>query len=89
MKKTRLGENEVSVPGYTLLNAYFGCDLRFEKQLINISISCTNMLNKVYVDFMSRIKYIHTTIDGKTYNANNMGRNIVVAIKVPFQLSYN
>ncbi|MCB0723866.1 MAG: TonB-dependent receptor [Ignavibacteriae bacterium] len=89
LKKTRLGENEVSVPGYTLLNAYFGCDLRFEKQLINISISCTNMLNKVYVDFMSRIKYIHTTIDGKTYNANNMGRNIVVAIKVPFQLSYN
>jgi iron complex outermembrane receptor protein len=79
----------VGTPAYTLLNAGFGCDLRFEKQLINITLSCNNMLNKVYIDFMSRIKLINATYNGKTFYANNMGRNIVLAIKVPFKLSYN
>jgi iron complex outermembrane receptor protein len=88
LKKTRLGEFETSLPGYTLLNLDFGCDLRFEKQLINISVSCNNLLNKVYIDFMSRLKNFSATIDNKTYKANNMGRNIVIAVKIPFQLSY-
>ncbi|MFI5212193.1 MAG: TonB-dependent receptor domain-containing protein, partial [Ignavibacteria bacterium] len=86
--KTRLAENETSVPGYTLLNASLGCDLRFENQLINISIACNNMLNKVYIDFMSRIKNMSGTYGGKTFYANNMGRNIVLAVKIPFKLSY-
>ena len=89
LAKTRLGENEKSVPGYTLLNAGFGCDLKFEKQLINITVSCNNMLNKVYIDFMSRIKLLNATYNGTTFFANNMGRNIVVAVKIPFKLSYN
>lgn len=89
LAKTRLGENEKGVPGYTLLNAGFGCDLKFEKQLINITISCNNMLDKVYIDFMSRIKLLNATYNGQTFFANNMGRNIVLAIKVPFKLSYN
>src|SRR4030095_7456819 len=88
LEKTRLGEFETSLPGYTVLNLDFGCDLRFERQLINISFSCNNLLNKVYIDFMSRLKNFSATIDGKTYKANNMGRNIVIAVKVPFQLSY-
>ena len=88
LKKTRLGENEYSVPGYTLLNADIGFDLRFEKQLINVSISCNNLLNKVYIDFMSRIKVLSATYGDKTFYANNMGRNIVIALKIPFNLSY-
>jgi len=88
LAKTRLGENETSLPGYTLLNADLGCDLKFEKQLINISISCNNLLNKVYIDFMSRIKVLTATYGGHTFYANNIGRNIVIAVKVPFQLSY-
>lgn len=89
LAKTRLGENEKSVSGYTLVNAGFGCDLKFEKQLINITISCNNMLNKVYIDFMSRIKLLNATYNGTTFYANNMGRNIVLAVKIPFKLSYN
>ena len=88
LAKTRLGENETSLPGYTLLNADLGCDIKFERQLFNISVSCNNLLNKVYIDFMSRIKVLSATYGGHTFYANNMGRNIVVAIKVPFQLSY-
>lgn len=86
--KTRLGENEVSVPGYTLLNTSIGCNLKFERQLINISIACNNILNKVYIDFMSRIKNMSGTYQGKVFYANNMGRNIVLAVKIPFKLSY-
>jgi iron complex outermembrane receptor protein len=89
LTKTRLGENETSLPAYTLLNLDLGCDLRFEKLLLNISISCNNLLNKVYIDFMSRIKVLTATYQGKTFYANNMGRNIVFAVKIPFQLSYN
>lgn len=88
LKKTRLAENEISTPAYTLLNASFGCDLRFEKQLLSISISCNNLLGKNYADFMSRIKLLSTTYNGKVFTANNIGRNIVFAVKIPFQLSY-
>lgn len=87
--KTRLSFNEETVPGYTLLNLGFGCDLRFEKQLFSIAISCNNMLNNVYIDFMSRIKLLNATYNGVTFYANNMGRNIVLAVKIPFKLSYN
>jgi iron complex outermembrane receptor protein len=89
LEKTKLGENETGLPGYTLLNAGFGCDLRFEHQLINLSVSITNMLNKVYIDFMSRIKNLTATYNGTTFYANNMGRNIVISVKIPFKLSYN
>ncbi|MBS1551609.1 MAG: TonB-dependent receptor [Bacteroidetes bacterium] len=87
--KTRLSEHEKGVPGYTLMNAGFGCDLKFEKQLINITVSCNNLLNKVYTDFMSRIKLLNATYNGTTFFANNIGRNIVLAVKIPFKLSYN
>lgn len=89
LAKTRLGENETGLPAYSILNAGFGCDLRFEKQLINITISCNNLLNEVYIDFMSRIKLLNANYNGKTFYGNNMGRNIVLAIKIPFKLSYN
>jgi iron complex outermembrane recepter protein len=88
-RKTRLGENETSLPGYMLLNASVGFDLRFEKQLLNVVITCNNLLNKVYIDFMSRIKNFTAEYQGKIFQANNMGRNIVMTVRVPFKLSYN
>ncbi|MBS1494520.1 MAG: TonB-dependent receptor [Bacteroidetes bacterium] len=88
LEKTRLGENETSLPGYTLLNLGFGCDLSFEKELFNMTIACNNLLDKTYIDFMSRIKTLTAVYDGQTFYANNIGRNIVFTIKVPFQLSY-
>lgn len=89
LAKTRLAENEIGTPTYTLLNLGLGCDLKFESQLINITITCNNVLNKVYTDFMSRIKLLSAEYNGKTFVANNIGRNIVLAVKIPFKLSYN
>lgn len=88
LTKTRLGENESSLPGYTLLNADVGFDLRFEKQILNVSVSCNNLLNKVYIDFMSRIKLFSAAYGDKTFYANNQGRNIVIAVKIPINLTY-
>lgn len=88
LRKTRPGDNETTLPGYVLFNAEFGCDFVFEKQKLNISLACNNLLNKVYIDFMSRIKIITATFNGETFHANNMGRNIVLSVRVPFMLSY-
>jgi len=38
---------------------------------------------------MSRIKLLSAEYNGKKFTANNMGRNIVLAVKIPFNLSYN
>lgn len=38
---------------------------------------------------MSRIKLLTALYNGRTFYANNMGRNIVIAVKIPFKLSYN
>jgi iron complex outermembrane receptor protein len=88
LRKTRLGENETTLPGYALFNALFGFDLHFEKQLLNVSVSVNNLFAKTYTDFMSRIKILTAEYQGKIYHANNIGRNIVLAVKVPFKLSY-
>ncbi|HMQ70490.1 MAG TPA: TonB-dependent receptor [Ignavibacteria bacterium] len=88
-EKTRLAYNETGTPSYTLLNMGFGCDLRFEKQLINITLTANNLFNKVYIDFMSRIKLLNATYNGTTFYANNQGRSIVLSVKIPFKLSYN
>ena len=86
--KVRLGENETGLPGYTLLNAGFGCDLKFEKQLFSVTLSINNMFNNVYIDFMSRIKLLNAVYNGQTFYANNIGRTIVFSVKIPFSLSY-
>lgn len=88
LEKTRLGENESSLPGYALVNLGFGCDFSFEDQLFNITITANNLLDKTYRDFMSRIKNLYVDYEGQRYYANNIGRNIVLTVKVPFQLSY-
>ncbi|CAN5452678.1 TonB-dependent receptor [soil metagenome] len=88
LEKTRLGQNEISLPGYTLLNLNLGCDLIFEKQLFSITVACNNLFDKTYIDFMSRIKSLSANYQGTTFYANNIGRNIVLTVKVPFQLSY-
>lgn len=86
--KVRLGENEEELPGYTLFNMGFGCDLKFEKQLFSVTLSFNNMFNNVYIDFMSRIKLLNAVYNGQTFYANNIGRTIVFSVKIPFSLSY-
>ena len=77
--KTQLGQFEYSNPPYTIVNLSVGTSFKFEGQLMNITLSCTNLFDKVYADFLSRLRAL---------GANNMGRDIVLSLKLPFNLSY-
>jgi iron complex outermembrane receptor protein len=58
---------EISSPGYWLINA--GAGLSFKS--VRILLTCRNLADQKYYDFLSRLKY---------YGLNDMGRNIVLNV---------
>ena len=64
---------------YVLLDAKIGTELKLGKQNLEISIGATNLLNKTYYNHLSRLK-----ADG----IYDMGRNLVVSVKVPFGIKH-
>jgi len=58
---------EISAPGYWLINA--GAGVSFKS--VRILLSCRNLADQKYYDFLSRLKY---------YGLNDMGRNIVLNV---------
>lgn len=65
--------------GYTLLNADLGFSVPVKQQLISVSISANNVLNTVYRDYLNRFRYY----------ANDLGRNIILRLKIPFSVFGN
>lgn len=63
-----------SPKGYSLLNFDAGTSLKVNGQLISFNLSVTNALNTVYRDYLNRFRYF----------SNEVGRNIVLRVKVPF-----
>ena len=62
---------------YFLLNAGLGSDIKWGKQMIQLSFQANNLLNKTYIDHLSTLK-------GMGYY--NIGRNISINLKIPFGL---
>lgn len=62
--------------GYGLLSAELGTSLKFGKQLLNISITATNLLNETYRDYLDRFRYF----------ADSQGKNYTLRLKVPLTL---
>jgi iron complex outermembrane receptor protein len=58
---------EIPSPGYWLINA--GAGVSFKS--VRILLSCRNLADQKYYDFLSRLKY---------YGLNDMGRNIVLNV---------
>jgi iron complex outermembrane receptor protein len=58
---------EIPSPGYWLINA--GAGVSFKS--VRILLSCQNLADQKYYDFLSRLKY---------YGLNDMGRNIVLNV---------
>jgi len=58
---------EISAPGYWLINA--GAGVSFKS--VRILLSCRNLADQKYYDFLSRLKY---------FGLNDMGRNIVLNV---------
>ena len=68
---------ETKTPAYVLLNAKLGGDVFIGKQKMEVCLAVTNMLDKEYYDHLSRLKQ-----DG----IYNMGRNVVVSLRLPFEI---
>jgi iron complex outermembrane receptor protein len=60
---------------YTLLNAALGTDISFHGQLIQFSLTASNILDTLYMDHLSTLKDV---------GIYNMGRNIALNIRIPF-----
>ncbi len=68
---------ETSTPGYGLVNAAIGTTLKLGRQKINLSLTGSNILNIVYIDHLSTLKDLHVF---------NPGRNLRLAINIPFRV---
>jgi iron complex outermembrane receptor protein len=68
---------ETKTSDYNLFNAGLGMNINTKKQPISINLICNNLLNEYYYDHLSRFK---------NYGFHNIGRNIVLSIKIPFEL---
>ncbi len=68
-------EFESVTPGYFLLNAGLGTDLKVKNQVLSFSLMATNLLNTAYFDHLSTLKDV---------GIYNMGRNISLNIRIPF-----
>lgn len=72
-KQGKVGTFETVTPGYSLLNAGLGGDIKFLKKSMNITFSANNLLNKKYIAHLSRLK---------SDNILNMGRSVVLGLNI-------
>ena len=67
---------ETKTPSYKLFNAGMGFDFSLAGSIASFDVSVENLLNTKYTDHLSRYKYF----------AMKPGRNISVALTIPFKL---
>ena len=70
-KQDKLSEFETPTPDYLLVNLSLGGTITIGKKEVQLNLAGTNLLNKTYVNHLSRLK-----ADG----INNMGRNIMLRL---------
>jgi iron complex outermembrane receptor protein len=71
----KVGQFETPTDAYTLVNLGAGTVLHFDKQIIELTLFCNNLLDVAYVDALSRYK---------DYGILNPGRDINLNIRMPF-----
>jgi len=79
-KQTRVpksGDYVLPPDGYALLNANLSSEFRLMGTPVNLQLTCTNLLNTSYRDYMNRFRYY----------TDDMGRNI--SLKIIFPLNQN
>lgn len=74
--QNNLGQLETYTPSYELFNFNLGSEIKMNKQSFNWYISVNNLFDKEYIDHLSALKPL---------GLNNMGRNIVVGLNIPFK----
>jgi len=80
--------SRAATKGYTLLNAGFGGDIISKgKTIFQLYVICNNLLNKTYMDYMSRFKYLPVSYTTNRVGVFNMGRNLSIKLLVPINIS--
>ncbi len=73
--QNHVADFETATPGYFLINAGIGTDLKVKRQIFSFSLMATNLLDTQYMDHLSTLKDV---------GIYNMGRNISLYIRIPF-----
>ena len=82
-----LDDTETATPGYALFNVSAGMDLHiFGHNCIELTLSCQNLLDKVYQPHLSRLKYLDTYELTGRQGISAMGRNFCIKINVPIDI---
>ena len=68
---------ETKSDSYFLLNAGIGTEMKWANQLITFSIQANNLLNETYIDHLSTLKEM---------GYYNIGRNVSLNLKIPFEI---
>ncbi len=68
---------ETKTDSYFVLNSAIGTSIKCQNQTIEFAVLVNNILNEKYIDHLSTLKEV---------NFYNMGRNISLNIKVPFNI---
>jgi iron complex outermembrane recepter protein len=66
-------------PAYFLLNVEAGTKLKMKHNNWNLILAVTNLTNLAYRDYMNAFRYF----------SDEMGRNISLRLKIPFELKHN
>jgi iron complex outermembrane receptor protein len=75
LSQNEIAYAEIATPEYWLLNLSAGTTLNKKNQIFSFNATVNNLMNTAYYDHLSRFKY---------FGILNMGRNIVVSLKISF-----
>jgi iron complex outermembrane recepter protein len=76
-RQNKIASDESATSGYTLIDLSLGGKVKVKNQLISVSLSANNVLDKKYIDHLSTLK------EAGLYNP---GRNIALNLRIPFSL---
>lgn len=80
-------DTETPTPGYALLSLSAGTDIQVKgKKIAELYVTADNLLNKVYQNHLSRLKYADMNVVTGRRGVYNMGRNITFKVVVPIAL---
>ena len=77
LKQDKVASEEIATPAYGLVDAGVGSTINLFDLDFNVALNVTNLLDKKYYDHLSLLKSLGVL---------NMGRNISMALNVPFSL---
>jgi iron complex outermembrane recepter protein len=75
--QNNVAPEETHTKGYTLLDMNAGGHFKIKNQLLSVSISGNNLFDTKYIDHLSTLKEV---------GLFNPGRNIVLSLKIPFEV---